>query len=31
MMMMINSLYPATNCAAATNISDVSGRWQLSR
>jgi len=26
----INPLYPATDCAAATDISDVSGRWQLS-
>ena len=27
----INPLYPATDCAAATGISGVSGRWQLSR
>ena len=27
----INPLYPATDCAAATDISGVSGRWQLSR
>ena len=25
----INHLYPATDCAAATDISGVSGRWQL--
>jgi len=25
------TLYPATNCAGATDISGVSGRWQLSR
>ena len=25
------TLYPATDCAAATDISGVSGRWQLSR
>jgi len=25
------SLYPATDCAPATDISRVSGRWQLSR
>ena len=25
------TLYPATDCAAATDISAVSGRWQLSR
>jgi len=24
------TLYPATDCAAATDISGVSGRWQLS-
>jgi len=24
-------LYPATDCAAATDISGVGGRWQLSR
>jgi len=24
----INPLYPATHCAAATDISSVSGRWQ---
>ena len=27
----INPLYPATDCAAATDVSDVSGSWQLSR
>jgi len=27
----INPLYPATDCAAATDISGVSGLWQLSR
>ena len=27
----INPLYPATDCAAATDISGVSGHWQLSR
>ena len=27
----INPLYPATDCSAATDISGVSGRWQLSR
>jgi len=27
----INPLYPATDCAAATDVSGVSGRWQLSR
>ena len=27
----ISPLYPATDCAAATDISGVSGRWQLSR
>ena len=25
------TLYPATDCAAATDISGVSGRWQLNR
>jgi len=25
------TLYPATDCAAAADISGVSGRWQLSR
>jgi len=25
------TLYPATDCTAATDISSVSGRWQLSR
>jgi len=25
------TLYPSTDCAAATDISGVSGRWQLSR
>jgi len=25
------TLYPATDCAAETDISGVSGRWQLSR
>jgi len=27
----INPLYPPTDCAAATNVSGVSVRWQLSR
>jgi len=25
------TLYPATDCDAATDVSGVSGRWQLSR
>jgi len=27
----INPLYQATDCTAATDVSGVSGRWQLSR